>query len=102
ALPPIEPTVQAATHPPDDPDTEKMIDQLAGEQGLDPGMVKALAWLESGWRQHAVSPAGAIGFMQLMPTTAQWLEQSVIGTDLHGDGGSSATIKRWSPYRRPL
>ena len=102
ALPPIEPTVQAATHPPDDPDTEKMIDQLASEQGLDPGMVKALAWLESGWRQHAVSPAGAIGFMQLMPTTAQWLEQSVIGTDLHEDASSYDNIKMGTRYLRLL
>jgi len=102
ALPPEVPTVQAAIHPPEDSDSEKMIDQLAAEQGLDSGMVKALAWLESGWQQHAVSPAGAIGFMQLMPLTAQWLEQSVIGTDLHEDVSSYDNVKMGTRYLRLL
>ena len=102
ALPPVEPTVQAATHPPDDPDVEKMFNELAGEQGLDPGMVKALAWLESGWRQHAVSPAGAIGFMQLMPTTAQWLKQAVIGGELHEDLSAYDNVRMGTRYLRLL
>jgi len=102
ALPPNEPTAQAVRHPPDDPDLEKMFDQLSSEQGLDPGMVKALAWLESGWQQHAVSPAGAIGFMQLMPVTAQWLEQSVIGADLHEDVSVYDNVKMGTRYLRLL
>src|SRR5437867_3954739 len=102
ALPPNEPTAQAVRHPPDDPDLEKMFDELASEQGLDPGMVKALAWLESGWQQHAVSPAGAIGFMQLMPVTAQWLEQSVIGVDLNEDVSAYDNVKMGTRYLRLL
>jgi len=102
ALPPNEPTAQAGRHPPDDPDLEKMFDELATEQGLDSGMVKALAWLESGWQQHAVSPAGAIGFMQLMPVTAQWLEQSVIGIDLHEDVSVYDNVKMGTRYLRLL
>jgi len=102
ALPPKVPSAQAALHPPDDPDLERMFDELAGEQGLDPGMVKALAWLESGWQQHVVSPAGAIGFMQLMPVTAEWLEQSVIGTDLHEDVSVYDNVKMGTRYLRLL
>jgi soluble lytic murein transglycosylase-like protein len=33
----------------------------------------AVAWQESGWRQDVVSPAGAIGVMQLLPDTGQWV-----------------------------
>jgi len=102
ALPSKVPSAQAALHPPDDPDLVRMFDELAGEQGLDPGLVKALAWLESGWQQHVVSPAGAIGFMQLMPTTAQWLEQSVIGTDLHEDVSVYDNVKMGTRYLRLL
>ena len=102
ALPPKEPTAQAVMHPPDDPDLEKMFDQLAAEQGLDAGMVKAVAWLESGWQQHVVSPAGAIGFMQLMPVTVQWLKQSVIGADLHEDVSAYDNVKMGTRYLRLL
>lgn len=35
-------------------------------------LILALAWQESGWQQHVVSGAGAVGLMQLMPATAAW------------------------------
>ena len=40
---------------------------------LSPALLEAVAWRESGLRQHAVSPAGAAGVMQLMPATAREL-----------------------------
>lgn len=33
----------------------------------------AIAWQESGWHQPLVSTSGAIGVMQLLPGTAQWM-----------------------------
>ena len=33
----------------------------------------AVAWQESGWRQDVVSHAGAIGVMQLLPATGEWV-----------------------------
>ena len=44
--------------------------QAAREAGLSPDLVAAVAWRESGFRDGAVSPKGAIGEMQLMPGTA--------------------------------
>jgi soluble lytic murein transglycosylase len=42
----------------------------AREQGLDPYLVSALINVESGFNPDAVSSAGAVGLMQLLPDTA--------------------------------
>jgi LysM repeat protein len=47
--------------------------------GVDPTFVLAVAWQESGWRQAAVSSAGATGVLQLMPATAEWVASSILG-----------------------
>ena len=39
---------------------------------VDPVLVKALAWQESGWQQQVVSSIGAVGVMQLMPETGRF------------------------------
>ena len=38
----------------------------------------AVAWQESGWRQNVVSHAGAVGVMQLLPSTAEWVASSLL------------------------
>ena len=45
----------------------------AREHGLDPALVAAVVREESRFRPGAVSPMGAVGLMQLMPSTAQWV-----------------------------
>ena len=46
---------------------------IAREIGVDPFLVLALARQESTFRADIVSRSGAVGVMQLMPTTARWL-----------------------------
>ena len=45
----------------------------------------AVAWQESGWQQGVTSHAGAVGVMQLMPATGDWVGQSMLGArvDIH-------------------
>ena len=46
------------------------IDRAAEEAGIDPRLLAAMVWQESGFRPDAVSKSGAIGMTQLMPATA--------------------------------
>jgi soluble lytic murein transglycosylase len=46
---------------------------VAGEYGQDPYLVAAMVRTESGFDAQAQSQAGAVGLMQLMPDTAEWV-----------------------------
>lgn len=56
------------------PELSKMIDNVAREHSIDPAVVREVARQESGFRPCAVSPKGAAGVMQLMPSTQAQLE----------------------------
>lgn len=63
---------QAAAHRslPDKAELQSTIDRFAGDYGLDPDLVHALIRVESAYDPQAVSRAGAVGLMQVMPETA--------------------------------
>ena len=49
----------------------RLVQRAADRHGIDPRLVHALIEVESGYRADAVSTAGAMGLMQLMPATAK-------------------------------
>jgi soluble lytic murein transglycosylase-like protein len=67
--------VQADTQSPDPSLDLRIIKSMlygaAVKQKISPYVVMGLAWHESGWQASVVSPAGAVGIMQVMPTTAE-------------------------------
>lgn len=58
----------------------QVIVEEARRFGVPPAFALAIAWHESGWRQDVVSSAGAIGVMQLLPSTAEWVGQAMLGS----------------------
>ena len=47
--------------------------------GIDPGLVRALAWMESGFQPGLVSSSGARGVMQLLPSTREYVQTVLLG-----------------------
>jgi len=58
------------------------INALCDEYGMDYEMVKAVIQTESSWNHKAVSESGAIGLMQVLPSTA-WDEFKTSKDDLY-------------------
>jgi soluble lytic murein transglycosylase-like protein len=50
--------------------TKSMLYSAGVKHGVNPYLVMGLAWHESGWNPNAISSAGAVGIMQVMPATA--------------------------------
>jgi LysM repeat protein len=98
---PVAPTLLFPERP-RDPGLESMMEEIAWMEGVDPGLVKAVATVESGWAQWAYSSAGAIGIMQVMPGTVFWLETDVFGFDLHEQESAWDNVRLGTRYLRIL
>jgi len=54
----------------------------ARAMGVDPALAQAIAFQESGFNHTSVSPANAIGTMQVIPSSGEWASQ-LVGRDLN-------------------
>ncbi|MBT8159347.1 MULTISPECIES: LysM peptidoglycan-binding domain-containing protein [Arthrobacter] len=62
------------------PSTTQMkgiVADTARRMGVDPSLAMAFAYQESGFNQRAVSPANAIGTMQVIPSSGEWASDLV-------------------------
>lgn len=55
------------------------IDYWSHVYGVDPALARALAWMESGFQQDVVSSVGALGVMQLLPETWEFVDVVLLG-----------------------
>jgi LysM repeat protein len=51
---------------------QSIVADTARRMGVDPALAMAFAYQESGFNQRAVSPANAIGTMQVIPSSGEW------------------------------
>ena len=63
-------------------DMQAMVRSTARAHGVDPALALAIATQESGFDQRAVSPANAIGTMQVIPSSGDWASD-MVGRDLN-------------------
>ncbi len=71
----------ATTAPLPSEEVRAILQEVEVEFGIPPGLLQALAWQESGWQQHVISNAGAVGVTQVLPVTALWALDYLLGTD---------------------
>ncbi len=75
------------------------IDRWSAVYGVDIRLARALAWMESGFQEDVVSSAGAIGVMQLLPETWEWVDTVLLRqpTPRTYDGNVRAGVRylRW-------
>lgn len=71
-----------------DPELARTIHAAAAKYAVDPKLVSAVAEVESGGDQSAVSSAGAVGVMQLMPETAAGLGVNPYDMKSNVEGGT--------------
>ncbi len=69
--------------------SEQLLIRAAIQEGLEPDFVRSVAKVESGLRQDAVSPKGALGLMQLMPQTAGRLGVDPTRAEQNALGGAA-------------
>jgi LysM repeat protein len=118
---PTTPTT-APPNPPTAPATSTLPTALFGSTATDPArqalvpmfnrwadtyqvprdLVKGLAFVESGWRNDAVSSSGAIGIGQLMPDTARWVATTLIGVPTLDSRNPDDNIRMTARYLRYL
>ena len=70
------------------PELSRTIHAAAAKYAVDPKLISAVAEVESGGNQSAVSPAGAVGVMQLMPETAAGLGVNPYDMKSNVEGGA--------------
>lgn len=70
-----------ATGVPSKSDMQTLIITTATQMGVDPALAQAVAHQESGFKHDVVSPANAIGVMQVIPASGEWASD-LVGREL--------------------
>jgi Transglycosylase SLT domain/Putative peptidoglycan binding domain/LysM domain len=71
-----------------------LLDHWSLHYGVSVHLIRALAWMESGYNNALVSSVGARGIMQLLPTTFRFVETVLVGHRIHhnADGNVRAGV----------
>ncbi|MCF2706479.1 LysM peptidoglycan-binding domain-containing protein [Arcanobacterium haemolyticum] len=78
---------------------QQIVRDVAVQMGVDPSLALAHAYVESGFDARAVSPANAVGVMQVIPSSGEWAS-TMVGRDLnlldpYDNAVAGVAIIRW-------
>jgi soluble lytic murein transglycosylase-like protein len=77
--------------------------RYAQENGLPADLLMSLAWVESSWRRNATSEAGAVGVMQIMPNTVEFVSKRLLGLRSNLDPRNpTSSVRMGAKYLRHL
>jgi soluble lytic murein transglycosylase-like protein len=82
------------------PSVRTMLTNWAIAYRLDPALVRALAWMESGFQPGLVSSSGARGVLQVLPSTRSYVQSVLIGHKV--PRSTSGNIRIGVAYLREL
>lgn len=66
---------------------------VADANGVPAALAEAIAWEESGWNNDEVSPIGAVGVMQIVPTTWSWIDRYLTPSNPLGTASASENVR---------
>jgi soluble lytic murein transglycosylase-like protein len=69
------------------------IAEIADADGVPPGLAEGIAWQESGWNNDVVSGIGAVGVMQIVPSTWSWIDQYLTPADPLAPASASENVR---------
>jgi peptidoglycan hydrolase-like protein with peptidoglycan-binding domain len=75
-------TIPAPALDPTPTDIRARLDAWSARLGVSSSLVRALAWMESGYQPRVVSSVGAYGVMQTLPSTRRYVEDVLVGAPI--------------------
>ncbi|HET9094824.1 MAG TPA: transglycosylase SLT domain-containing protein [Solirubrobacteraceae bacterium] len=69
------------------------IASVASAYGVPANLAEAVAWQESGWNNAEVSSVGAVGVMQIVPSTWSWIDTYLTPSDPLGPASATENIR---------
>ncbi|MBR2622230.1 MAG: lytic transglycosylase domain-containing protein [Clostridia bacterium] len=75
----FEPKIDRALYP---REYQTYVERYAKQYNVPENLIYAVIRTESDFKPDAVSSAGAVGLMQIMPSTFRWLSDDMLGEDL--------------------
>jgi N-acetylmuramoyl-L-alanine amidase len=92
-----EPAIPSSSQGPPEP-TQQLVSSgdiatIAAENGVPASLAEAIAWQESGWNNDEVSGIGAVGVMQIVPSTWNWIDQYLTPSTPLGTASAAENIR---------
>jgi N-acetylmuramoyl-L-alanine amidase len=66
---------------------------IANANGVPASFAEAIAWQESGWNNAEVSDVGAVGVMQIVPSTWRWIDRYLTPANPLGTASAAENVR---------